>query len=63
MGEAADDMWDRAFQADSDYSMMIKNIRGSCGDDCVIVTAPDDIEDEDWLPYMCVTCKQRFDFP
>lgn len=63
MGEAADDLWDRVMDAESERMMFLKNLRKTCGDSCHIVSADYDENDDDWLPLLCVTCKERFDYP
>jgi hypothetical protein len=65
MGDAADDLWESAFTCKMEFDDLCAAIRRDCTDGrrCVIVQSQDDIEDEDWLPYQCRTCGERFDFP
>jgi len=64
MGDAADDMWDSAMRQEHDWMMFMKGIKETCKGDCDIASVPyEDDEEGDWLPLMCITCKERFDWP
>lgn len=63
MGDAADDAYDRAERQQSEFELMVNNIRKDCQVSilgyrpCYIVPNNDDRE----LPYRCQACGKEFD--
>jgi hypothetical protein len=65
MGEIADAMFDQAMLAEMDFDALVQSVREQCNHPdraCRIVGNPyDDGDPDDWMPYRCAVCHQRFD--
>ncbi len=65
MGEAADDVWDAMLHKQMDFDVLMRDIRDTCNHPesaCRLVHTEYEDED-DWFPYQCVVCRQKFDYP
>lgn len=65
MGDAADQSMDMAMDQWLDFSLMLQSVRDHCQHPnraCRLVDVAYE-DDDDWLPYQCTVCRDKFDFP